>query len=171
MANARSLAEADKGRLVGNVYAISNKDGKRSVKTLVSGLHRPNGVAFKNGRLYAPSSRKFPRSTPATTPTFPAWTMSRASPTSARTISPRRLAYKNNSRTGYDASMADVMAEVTPEQIADLAYFLARVRKHFGGTRAVSRWRCAVGSATRPPDQWRGPWKISGVCRLPISLR
>ena len=36
--------------------------------------------------------------------------------------------YKNNSRTGYDASMADVMAPVTAEQIADLAYFLARVR-------------------------------------------
>ncbi|WP_375411553.1 PQQ-dependent sugar dehydrogenase [uncultured Bradyrhizobium sp.] len=58
MANARSLAEGDKGtvfvgsRLVGNVYAISNKDGKRSVKTLASGLYRPNGVAFKNGTLY-----------------------------------------------------------------------------------------------------------------------
>ena len=58
MANARSLAEGDKGtifvgsRLVGNVYAITNKDGKRSVKTLVSGLHRPNGLAFKNGTLY-----------------------------------------------------------------------------------------------------------------------
>src|SRR5215211_1128294 len=44
MANARSLAMGDKGtvfvgsRLVGNVYAITNKDGKRSVKTLVSGL-------------------------------------------------------------------------------------------------------------------------------------
>lgn len=36
--------------------------------------------------------------------------------------------YKNNSRAGYDASMADVMAEVTVEQIADLAYFIARVR-------------------------------------------
>jgi glucose/arabinose dehydrogenase len=58
MANARSLAEGDKGtvfvgsRLVGNVYAITNKDGKRTVKTLASGLHRPNGVAFKNGTLY-----------------------------------------------------------------------------------------------------------------------
>jgi glucose/arabinose dehydrogenase len=58
MANARSMAEGDKGtvfvgtRLVGNVYAISNKDGKRSVKTLASGLYRPNGVAFKNGTLY-----------------------------------------------------------------------------------------------------------------------
>jgi cytochrome c553 len=36
--------------------------------------------------------------------------------------------YKNNSRAGYDASMADVMAPVAAEQIADLAYFLARVR-------------------------------------------
>src|SRR6202171_5734949 len=58
MANARSLAEGDKGtvfvgsRLVGNVYAIANKDGKRSVKVLASGLYRPNGVAFKNGTLY-----------------------------------------------------------------------------------------------------------------------
>jgi conjugal transfer/entry exclusion protein len=128
MANARSLAEGDKGRQVGNVYAISNKDGKRSVKTLVSGLHRPNGVAFKNGTLYAPSSRKFPRSTPATTPTFPAWTMSRASPTSARNYLPKTLGVQEQQPHRYDASMADVMAEVTPEQIADLAYFLARVR-------------------------------------------
>jgi glucose/arabinose dehydrogenase len=58
MANARSLAEGDKGtvfvgsRLVGNVYAIANKDGKRSVKVLASGLYRPNGVAFRNGTLY-----------------------------------------------------------------------------------------------------------------------
>jgi glucose/arabinose dehydrogenase len=58
MANARSLALGDKGtvfvgsRLVGNVYAISNKDGKRSVKVLASGLYRPNGVAFKDGTLY-----------------------------------------------------------------------------------------------------------------------
>jgi glucose/arabinose dehydrogenase len=58
MANARSMAEGDKGtvfvgtRLVGNVYAIANKDGQRSVKTLASGLYRPNGVAFKNGTLY-----------------------------------------------------------------------------------------------------------------------
>ena len=36
--------------------------------------------------------------------------------------------YKDNSRHGYDGSMADVMAQVTAEQIADLAYFLARVR-------------------------------------------
>ncbi|MEH2503621.1 glucose/arabinose dehydrogenase [Bradyrhizobium sp. AZCC 1578] len=58
MANARSLALGDKGtvfvgsRLVDKVYAIVNKDGKREVKVLASGLYRPNGVAFKDGTLY-----------------------------------------------------------------------------------------------------------------------
>jgi glucose/arabinose dehydrogenase len=58
MANARSLAVGDKGtvfvgsRLVDKVYAIINKDGKREVKVLASGLYRPNGVAFHNGTLY-----------------------------------------------------------------------------------------------------------------------
>ena len=36
--------------------------------------------------------------------------------------------YKDNSRHGYDASMADVMGPITQDQIADLAYFIARVR-------------------------------------------
>jgi cytochrome c553 len=36
--------------------------------------------------------------------------------------------YKDNSRHGYDGSMADVMAPVTSEQIADLAYYIARLR-------------------------------------------
>jgi cytochrome c553 len=36
--------------------------------------------------------------------------------------------YKNNSRHGYDGTMADVMGAVSPEQIADLAYYIARVR-------------------------------------------
>jgi glucose/arabinose dehydrogenase len=58
MANARSLAEGDKGtvfagtRLIDKVYAVVNKDNKRTVKVLASGLYRPNGVAFKNGTLY-----------------------------------------------------------------------------------------------------------------------
>src|ERR1700739_4623798 len=58
MANARSLAQGDKGtvfvgsRLVDKVYGIENKDGKRSVKVIASGLYRPNGVAFKDGTLY-----------------------------------------------------------------------------------------------------------------------
>jgi cytochrome c553 len=36
--------------------------------------------------------------------------------------------YKNNSRHGYDGTMAEVMQPVTPEQIADLAYYIARLR-------------------------------------------
>lgn len=36
--------------------------------------------------------------------------------------------YKDNSRHGYDASMADVMAPVAAEQIADLAYYIARAK-------------------------------------------
>ncbi len=58
MPNARSLALGDKGtvfvgsRLQDKVYAIVDKNGKREAKVLVSGLYRPNGVAFKNGTLY-----------------------------------------------------------------------------------------------------------------------
>lgn len=58
MANARSMREGDKGtvfvgsRLVDKVYAVVNKDGKRQVKVLASGLYRPNGLAFKDGTLY-----------------------------------------------------------------------------------------------------------------------
>ena len=36
--------------------------------------------------------------------------------------------YKDNTRHGYDGTMADVMGSVTKEQISDLAYYLARVR-------------------------------------------
>ena len=58
MANARSMTESPSGtifvgtRFPGNVYAVVNKDGKREVKTIAKGLHRPNGVAFVNGSLY-----------------------------------------------------------------------------------------------------------------------
>ena len=36
--------------------------------------------------------------------------------------------FKNNTRRGYDASMADVLYHISDEQILDLAYFLARLR-------------------------------------------
>jgi cytochrome c553 len=36
--------------------------------------------------------------------------------------------YKSNSRHGYDDTMAEVLQPVTDEQIADLAYYVARVR-------------------------------------------
>jgi len=38
--------------LVDKVYAITSKDGKRTAKTLISGLYRPNGLAYHNGTLY-----------------------------------------------------------------------------------------------------------------------
>ena len=56
--NARSLARGDKGtifvstRLLDKIYAITEKNGKREVKSLFSGLFRPNGIAFRNGTLY-----------------------------------------------------------------------------------------------------------------------
>lgn len=58
VANARSLREGDKGtvfvgsRLIDKVHAIVNKNGKREVKVIASGLHRPNGLAFHDGTLY-----------------------------------------------------------------------------------------------------------------------
>jgi glucose/arabinose dehydrogenase len=56
--NARSIAVGAKGtvfvgtRLIENVYAVIEKDGKRQVKTILKDLYRPNGVAFHNGALY-----------------------------------------------------------------------------------------------------------------------
>ncbi len=56
--NARSMTFGKNGtlfvgtRFVGNVYAVVEKDGKRETKIIAKGLHRSNGVAFKNGALY-----------------------------------------------------------------------------------------------------------------------
>jgi glucose/arabinose dehydrogenase len=56
--NARTLRQGDKGtvfvgsRLLDKVYAIVDKGEKREVKPIYSGLHRPNGLAFKDGVLY-----------------------------------------------------------------------------------------------------------------------
>jgi cytochrome c553 len=36
--------------------------------------------------------------------------------------------YKDNSRRGYDDSMADVIAPITDDQILDLAYYIARLK-------------------------------------------
>lgn len=57
---ARSMALSPNGTLFvgtrdeGKVYAITSKDGKEAdeVITIASGLHMPNGVAFRNGSLY-----------------------------------------------------------------------------------------------------------------------
>jgi glucose/arabinose dehydrogenase len=39
-------------RFPGTVYAVVDKNGQREVKTIAKGLHRSNGVAFKDGALY-----------------------------------------------------------------------------------------------------------------------
>ena len=39
-------------RVIGRVYAITDKDGKREAKVLLQGLTQPNGLAFKDGALY-----------------------------------------------------------------------------------------------------------------------
>jgi cytochrome c553 len=36
--------------------------------------------------------------------------------------------YKDNTRRGYDASMADVLHPLSDEQMLDLAYYFARLR-------------------------------------------
>jgi glucose/arabinose dehydrogenase len=56
--DARSLRIGDKGtvfvgnRLQDKVWAIVDKDGKRTAKVVASGLYRPNGLAFHDGTLY-----------------------------------------------------------------------------------------------------------------------
>ncbi len=35
-----------------NVYAVTDQDGKRTVKTILKGLNMPTGVAFRDGSLY-----------------------------------------------------------------------------------------------------------------------
>ena len=55
---ARTMVMGPKGtifmgtRQLGRVYAITDKDGKREVKTLLQGLTQPNGLAVKDGALY-----------------------------------------------------------------------------------------------------------------------
>ncbi len=39
-------------RIIGRVYAITDRNGKREAKVLFQGLTQPNGLAFKDGALY-----------------------------------------------------------------------------------------------------------------------
>jgi glucose/arabinose dehydrogenase len=58
MLNARQMAWGAKGtlfvgtRVAGNVYAVTEKGGKREAKVLLKGLTQPNGLVFKDGALY-----------------------------------------------------------------------------------------------------------------------
>src|SRR5205823_1325894 len=58
LTNARSLRVDDKGnvfvstRTIDKVYAVTDKNGKKEIKTLATGLNSPNGIALHNGTLY-----------------------------------------------------------------------------------------------------------------------
>ena len=58
MPGARMMVRGDKGtifigtRVIGKVYAVTDKGGSRESKTIAEGMQQPNGVAFKDGALY-----------------------------------------------------------------------------------------------------------------------
>jgi glucose/arabinose dehydrogenase len=58
LTNARSLRVDDRGnvyvstRLLDRLYAVTDKNGKKEVKTIATGLNSPNGIALHNGTLY-----------------------------------------------------------------------------------------------------------------------
>src|ERR1700754_636719 len=64
---ARQMAWGDKGTLfvgsfgLGNVYAITDKGGKKEVKTILKGLNMPTGLAFRDGALYVVAVSKLIR--------------------------------------------------------------------------------------------------------------
>ena len=64
---ARQMAWGDKGTLfvgsfgAGNVYAVTDEGGKKTVKVIVKGLVLPTGVAFEKGSLYVVSISKLLR--------------------------------------------------------------------------------------------------------------
>src|SRR5262249_19106480 len=60
----RTMVMGDKGtmfmgtRVIGRVYAITEKDGKRAPKVLRRGLTTPTGLAFHKGSLYVFATNK-----------------------------------------------------------------------------------------------------------------
>jgi glucose/arabinose dehydrogenase len=64
MPGARMMARGDKGtifigtRVIGKVYAVTDKGATRESKVIAEGLQQPNGIAFKNGNLYVISIDK-----------------------------------------------------------------------------------------------------------------
>jgi glucose/arabinose dehydrogenase len=61
---ARMMARGDKGtifqgtRTIGRVYAVMDKDGKRTSRIIAEKLVQPNGVLFHNGSLYVAAINK-----------------------------------------------------------------------------------------------------------------
>ena len=64
---ARQMVWGDNGTLfvgsfqAGNVYAVTEKDGKRSVATVLKGLNMPTGLAFRDGALFVAAIDKLLR--------------------------------------------------------------------------------------------------------------
>src|SRR5262249_20811172 len=62
--NARAMTLGSKGtlfvssRVVGNLYAVVDRGGKREIKTIGKGFDLPNGVAFKDGTLYVAAQNR-----------------------------------------------------------------------------------------------------------------
>ena len=66
--DARALRRGDKGTIfvsslfvAGKIYAITEKDGKREVKTILSGLELPSGIEFHKGALYVATPKQITR--------------------------------------------------------------------------------------------------------------
>ncbi|HEY7549222.1 MAG TPA: PQQ-dependent sugar dehydrogenase [Hyphomicrobiaceae bacterium] len=66
--DARAIRRGDKGTIfvsslfvAGKIYAITEKDGKREVKTILSGLELPSGIEFRKGALYVATPKKIMR--------------------------------------------------------------------------------------------------------------
>ena len=64
---ARSLALGDKGtvfvsnRNLSNVYAITDRGGKREIKTIFKGMKSPNGIVFNKGTLFIAERHRITR--------------------------------------------------------------------------------------------------------------
>ncbi len=66
--DARGLRRGDKGTIfvsslfvAGKIYAITEKGGKRELKTILSDLELPSGIEFRKGALYVATPKKIMR--------------------------------------------------------------------------------------------------------------
>ncbi|MBX9591989.1 MAG: PQQ-dependent sugar dehydrogenase [Hyphomonadaceae bacterium] len=66
--DARGLRRGDKGTIfvsslfvAGKIYAITEKGGKRELKTVLSGLELPSGIEFRKGALYVATPKQVTR--------------------------------------------------------------------------------------------------------------
>jgi len=66
--DARAVRRGDKGTIfvsslfvAGKIYAVTEKAGKREVKTILSGLELPSGIEFHKGSLYVATPKQITR--------------------------------------------------------------------------------------------------------------